>query len=128
MQQIANQLPDAFNDSSRVTKSHIPAENVPIKLDIPEKQSAVAITNDFLIRLKRERPFGSKDKNPRKKRGVDDKDIQADALNIISDKNNIDEKHEINAPEKPMTNAPEEPRSDSINHEISINFVTTIEC
>ena len=30
LQQIANQLPDAFNDSSRVTKSHIPVENVSI--------------------------------------------------------------------------------------------------
>ena len=55
---------------------------------------------------------------------MNDKNVQPDDLNITSGKNNV-EKHEINAPEEPLTNAPEEPKSDSINHEISINFVTT---
>ena len=35
LQNIANQLPDAFTDPKRVTKSHIPAVNAPIKIDVP---------------------------------------------------------------------------------------------
>ena len=38
LQNIANQLPDAFTDLKRVTKSHIPAENAPIKIDVPGGQ------------------------------------------------------------------------------------------
>lgn len=34
LQRIVNQLPDAFNDSRRVTKSHIPTENVLVKIDV----------------------------------------------------------------------------------------------
>jgi hypothetical protein len=30
LQRIANQMPDAFSDSAKVTKSHIPATNAPI--------------------------------------------------------------------------------------------------
>lgn len=36
LQLLANQLPDAFIDQKRVTKSHVPAVNAPIKIDIPE--------------------------------------------------------------------------------------------
>ena len=32
MQNLDNQLPDAFTDLKRVTKSHIPAANAPMKL------------------------------------------------------------------------------------------------
>ncbi|KAK8341105.1 hypothetical protein V6Z11_A08G147800 [Gossypium hirsutum] len=35
LQNIANQLPDSFTDLKRITKSHIPAENAPIRIDIP---------------------------------------------------------------------------------------------
>ena len=31
LQNLANQLPDAFVDTKKVTKSHIPAANVPAK-------------------------------------------------------------------------------------------------
>ena len=63
LQSLANQLPDALADPKRVTKSHIPAVNIPIHVDVPEGQD----NNKSQVRLKRERPLGSKDKNPRKK-------------------------------------------------------------
>ncbi|KAL0328037.1 UNVERIFIED_CONTAM: hypothetical protein Scaly_2236300 [Sesamum calycinum] len=34
LQSLANQLPDAFTDPKRVTKSHVPAANAPIKIDV----------------------------------------------------------------------------------------------
>ncbi|XP_075096297.1 uncharacterized protein LOC142174409 [Nicotiana tabacum] len=34
MQNVANQLPDAFTNLPRVTKSHIPAVNAPIRIDV----------------------------------------------------------------------------------------------
>ena len=34
LQAIANQLPDAFVDTKRVTKSHIPAVNAPARIEI----------------------------------------------------------------------------------------------
>ncbi|KAL0300360.1 UNVERIFIED_CONTAM: hypothetical protein Scaly_3049500 [Sesamum calycinum] len=36
LQSVANRLPDAFIDTKKVTKSHIPAENVPARLEVPE--------------------------------------------------------------------------------------------
>ncbi|KAJ0458101.1 putative RNA-directed DNA polymerase [Helianthus annuus] len=37
LQRIANELPDAFTDTNRVTKSHIPASNTPARIEvIPE--------------------------------------------------------------------------------------------
>ncbi|XP_020272283.1 uncharacterized protein LOC109847466 [Asparagus officinalis] len=52
LQKIANQLSDAFSDSRRITKSYIPAENAPIKIDIPERQ--IKSANESKARLKRE--------------------------------------------------------------------------
>ncbi|KAM2860133.1 hypothetical protein COP2_025467 [Malus domestica] len=34
LQSIANQMPDAFNDAMKVTKSHIPAANAPVRIDV----------------------------------------------------------------------------------------------
>ncbi|KAL0300012.1 UNVERIFIED_CONTAM: Retrovirus-related Pol polyprotein from transposon TNT 1-94 [Sesamum angustifolium] len=36
LQNVANRLPDAFIDTKKVTKSHILAENVPARLEVPE--------------------------------------------------------------------------------------------
>ncbi|KAL0289899.1 UNVERIFIED_CONTAM: hypothetical protein Scaly_2688200 [Sesamum calycinum] len=36
LQSVANRLPDAFIDTKKVTKSHIPAENIPTRLEILE--------------------------------------------------------------------------------------------
>ena len=66
LQSLANQLPDAFTDPKKVTKSHVPAANAPIRIDVPIGQSTDA--NASKARLKRGRPIGSKDKNPRKRK------------------------------------------------------------
>ncbi|XP_031276981.1 uncharacterized protein LOC116135414 [Pistacia vera] len=73
LQNVANQLLDAFTDLKRVTKSDIPTANAPIRIDVPEGQLPVA--NESKARLKRGRPIGSKDKNPRKKRVANDQDV-----------------------------------------------------
>ncbi|KAL0428382.1 UNVERIFIED_CONTAM: hypothetical protein Slati_3013000 [Sesamum latifolium] len=36
LQIVANRLPNALTDTKRVIKSHIPAENVPARLEVPE--------------------------------------------------------------------------------------------
>ena len=63
-------MPDSFADPKRVTKSYIPAANAPIRIDVQEGHNQVA--TESRQRLKRGRPIGSKDKNPRKtKKGAD---------------------------------------------------------
>nr|CAN71103.1 hypothetical protein VITISV_000038 [Vitis vinifera] len=57
LQNLANQLPDAFIDTKKVTKSHIPAANTTARIDVPVRQ----LTNESKIRLKRDRPVGSRD-------------------------------------------------------------------
>ena len=64
LQNLANQLPNAFNDTKKVTKSHIPATNAPAPFDVPEGQLA----NESKIHMKRGRPIGLKDIIPRKRR------------------------------------------------------------
>ncbi|CAL2247903.1 unnamed protein product [Prunus armeniaca] len=68
LQQIANQMPDAFTDTGKVTKSHIPAANTPARIDIPIKLTNVAANESSTTRLKRGRPIGSKDSAPRKRK------------------------------------------------------------
>ena len=36
LQNIANQLPDAFIDTKKETKSHIPTANAPIQINVPK--------------------------------------------------------------------------------------------
>ena len=48
-QNIANQLPNAFIDTEKVTKSHILVANAPARIDIPEEQ----LVNESQIHLKR---------------------------------------------------------------------------
>ena len=64
LQNFANQLPNAFIVTKKVTKSHIPATNTPAWIDVLIGQ----LTNESKIRLKRGRPVGSKDVTPRKRR------------------------------------------------------------
>ena len=35
-------MPDVFTDIAKVTKSHIPAANVPVRLEVPNKGHSVA--------------------------------------------------------------------------------------
>ena len=60
LQKLANQLPDAFIDTKKVTKSHILIANIQVRIDVLEGQ----LVNEYKIRLKRGRPIGSKDITP----------------------------------------------------------------
>ena len=64
LQSIANQMPDAFNDAMKVTKSHIPAANAPARIDVPVRQNKVAANDSSGAHLKCGRPPGSKDSSP----------------------------------------------------------------
>ena len=64
LQNLENQLQDAFIDTKKVTKSHIPTANTPARIDVPVGQ----LTNESKIHLKRGRPVGSKDVTSRKRR------------------------------------------------------------
>ena len=64
LQNLANQLPDAFIDTKKVTKSHFPTANTLARIDIPVGQ----LKNESKICLKRGRLVGSKDVTPRKRR------------------------------------------------------------
>lgn len=85
LQAIVNQLPDAFTDTKRVTKSYIPAANAPACIEIPEIKPEDKDTHESKTRQKRGRPISSKDKNPRKRKVVD---------NHIDNEENIPEKIE----------------------------------
>ena len=84
LKNLANQLPDAFVDTKKVTKSHIPAANVPARVDITEGQKAY----ESKTRSKRGRPIGSKDITP-PKRTTNEKQNDHEESNI---KNQISEK------------------------------------
>ncbi|CAL8994471.1 unnamed protein product, partial [Prunus brigantina] len=64
LQRIANQMPDAFNDATKVTKSHIPAANAPARIDVHNGQNNAPANGSSVARLKRGRPLGSKDSVP----------------------------------------------------------------
>ena len=38
LENIANQLPYAFTDTKKVTKSNVPAANTPARINVPEGQ------------------------------------------------------------------------------------------
>ena len=61
-----HQSSDLFTDNLKIVRSHIPIAKTPAKIDIHEHKSnppAAEVTNP-----QRERPQGSKDKVPRKRR------------------------------------------------------------
>ncbi|GJR50296.1 hypothetical protein Tco_1400817 [Tanacetum coccineum] len=109
LQEIANQLPDAFTDTKRVTKSHIRAVNAPARVELPNKQAGNNIAQESQKRLKRKRPIGSKDKNPRKRKGTE--------KNLDHDENVLDETQDTKT-------SPEEEMND-MNKEMSINYSQT---
>ena len=57
LQNLEDQLLNAFIDTKKVTRSHIPTANAPTWIDVPEEQ----LENESQIHLKRVRPVGSKD-------------------------------------------------------------------
>ncbi|KAM2842345.1 hypothetical protein PS2_030496 [Malus domestica] len=68
LKSIVNQIPDAFNDAMKVTKSHIPTTNAHARIDVLVRQNKVAVNDSSGARLKRGRPPGSKDSAPRKRK------------------------------------------------------------
>ena len=64
LKNLANQLPNAFIGTKKVTKSHIPTANTLVRIDIPIGQ----LTNESKIRLKRDRPVDSNDITPQNMR------------------------------------------------------------
>ena len=99
-------MPDAFTNPKRVTISYIPAANAPIRIDVPVGQS---VANEPKASVKCGQPVGSKDKNPRKRKGLKDQVEEVMAL----EESPIVIPEEIQVPET------------CDNQEISINYVTT---
>jgi hypothetical protein len=111
---LANKLPNVFTNPKGVTKSYVPAANTPRKIDVPVGQSKVA--NESEAKIKRGRPIGYKDINPRKRKGnkkedgrTEDREIPEEFLDINK---NILVSQEIQVPEIVE------------NTEISTNYVT----
>ncbi|KAL0291853.1 UNVERIFIED_CONTAM: hypothetical protein Scaly_2616200 [Sesamum calycinum] len=52
---VANRLPDAFIDTKKVRKSHIPAENVLARLEVPEATLTQLKASESQIRRKRDK-------------------------------------------------------------------------
>ena len=46
LQGLANQFPDAFIDSTKVTKSHIQTANIPARIEIPTRKLQSSMTNE----------------------------------------------------------------------------------
>ena len=61
-------MPNAFIDLTKVTKSHIPVANIPVRIEIPTGKLQSSMTNEPKPRLKRGRSIGSKDIIPRKRK------------------------------------------------------------
>nr|GEV05113.1 ribonuclease H-like domain-containing protein [Tanacetum cinerariifolium] len=106
LQEIANQLPDTFTYTKRVTKSHIPAANAPTQVELPNKQAGNNIAQESQKRLKHGRPISSRDKNPRQRKGTE--------KNSDHDESVLDETQNIKT-------SPEEEIND-MNKEMSINY------
>ena len=64
LQNLANQLPDTFINTKKVTKSYILVANTLAWIDVPIGQ----LTNESKIRLKCSRLVGSKDVTPQNRR------------------------------------------------------------
>ena len=45
LQDLANQLPDSFTDLKKVTKSHVPAVNVPARIEILKLNDVASTSN-----------------------------------------------------------------------------------
>ncbi|GJS56941.1 copia protein [Tanacetum coccineum] len=110
LQEIANQLPDAFTDTKRVTKSHIPAANAPARVEIPNKQAGNNIAQESQSVLKRGvHWFKGKKSRVFKRKGTE--------KNSDHDENVLDGTQDIKT-------SPEEEMND-MNKEMSINYSQT---
>ena len=80
LKNLANQLPDEFIDTKKMTKSYISAANTPVRIDVPVGQ----LTNESKIHLKRGRPAGSKDLTPQKRRTQEKLDTLEEAIKMTN--------------------------------------------
>ena len=110
-------MPDAFIDSTKVTKSHIPAANIPAMIEIPTEKLQSSMTNEPKPRLKRGRPIGSKDTISRKRKSV----ISMTPEEHITVKPQVDKQvAPIEAPVKELSLSDVSVHN---NEEISINYI-----
>ena len=132
LQNIADTMPDAFTDTTKVTRSHIPAANAPARIDVPAGQNNVAANEPSVARLKRGRPVGSKDSVPRKRKsnvhlnpaGIAPENVirhDINARSTIHDSVITEEENDFGE-----TQAYEEAKEPE-NKEISVNYVYTNE-
>ena len=128
LQQIADQLSDAFTDTVKVTKSYIPAANIPGRVIEHKEQLMKSAAEELSVaRQKRGRLIGSKDSVPRKRKMTkqcsaanDDKNLKEQ---IASEKQPIFEK--TRNPDNTQTLREEqslEKTHESRNSEISVDY------
>ena len=110
-------MPDAFIDSTKVTKSHIPVVNIPKRIEIPTGKLQSSMTNEPKPRLKRGRPTGSKDTIPRERKSV----ISMTPEEHITVKPQVDE--QVAALEAPVKELSLNDVPVHNNKEISINYI-----
>ena len=118
LQNLAIQLPDAFVDAKKVTKSHIPAVNAPARIEAPEGHKA----NESKTCLKRGRPIGSKDVAPWKRRTKTKQNALAEEHD--EQRTPVEAHIEQQTPEEVKSEqiSPKEAKAPE-NFEISINYV-----
>ena len=113
LQDIANRLPNAFNDATKVMKSHILAVNAPARIAVPEGQAKM---DENPPKLKRGRPIGSKDTVPRKRKGKNQESTLEEPSAVLNSK-------ELNALEEAQTH---EKITNPRNTENSITYCNEI--
>ena len=79
LQNLANQLLDAFINTKKVAKSYIPVANAPARIDVFIGQ----LTNESKIRLKHGKPVGSKDVTSWKRRTQEKLGTLEETINTI---------------------------------------------
>src|SRR5690606_25696108 len=126
MQQLANQLPDSFADSKRVIKSHIPAANAPVRIVVQEGHNQEATVSN--PRLKRGRPPGSTDMQPRKVKGAKTKVgipdlVVTDRTRDPATRTSTDQDDGLDVPINDPRDAKDHGTDVPDNKEISINYV-----
>jgi Reverse transcriptase (RNA-dependent DNA polymerase)/GAG-pre-integrase domain/Integrase core domain len=124
LQNLANRLPDAFVDSKKVTKSHVPALNAPARVEIPPENPKL---NESTARKKRGRPTGAKDQKPRKVRRACDNDIKEnEPSNENNDQNSLDAERVNPQPDvEECADASKVEHQNIDNIEISMNYSCT---
>ena len=117
LQGLANQLPGAFIDSTKVTKSHILAANIPARIEIPTGKLQSSMTNEPKPRLKCGRPISSKDTIPRKRKSA----ISMTPEEYITVKPRVDE--QVAPTEAPIKELSLNDVPVHNNEDISINYI-----